>query len=53
MLVGGIAMANTIAFSLEAVMLFYLLNREVPGFFRTGSTIPRALVRKIRRCLDA
>ena len=41
--VGGIALANAIAFTVEAVFLFFLLNRKVPGFFRSIGTAFRAL----------
>lgn len=34
----GIALANTAAFTLEAALLFWLLNRRVSGIFRIGST---------------
>jgi putative peptidoglycan lipid II flippase len=33
----GIALANSTAFTLEAALLFWLLNRRVPGIFRVGS----------------
>lgn len=34
----GIALANTAAFTLEAVLLFGLLNRRAPGILQVGST---------------
>ncbi len=37
----GIALANTLAFSAEALMLLILLNRRVPGLLRVGGTILR------------
>ncbi len=42
--VGGIALANAIAFTIEAVMLFVLLNRKVPAFFKAQSTIYRSVL---------
>jgi putative peptidoglycan lipid II flippase len=41
--VGGLAAANSIAFTVEAVMLFILLRRTVPGILRAGSTGLRAV----------
>ena len=37
----GIALANTLAFTLEAGLLFYLLNRKTPGIFRVRATVLR------------
>lgn len=37
----GIALANTVAFTLEAAILFWFLSRRVPGIFRVGSTALR------------
>jgi putative peptidoglycan lipid II flippase len=37
----GIALANTVAFTGEALLLLYLLNRRVPGILRMGSTLLR------------
>ena len=42
--VGGIALANSIAFTLEAVILFLLLRRDVPGVFQARETALRAFV---------
>lgn len=42
--VGGIALANSVAFTAEAVMLFVLLQRRVPGYFRALPTFFRALL---------
>ncbi len=39
----GIALANTLAFTSEAVLLFFLLKRRLPTPVRTGSSLPRAL----------
>ena len=41
--VGGIALANSLAFTIEAVMLFFLLHRKIPGFFKVRSTVVRAV----------
>lgn len=41
--VAGIALANSIAFTVEAILLFILLNRKIPGFFRARSTAVRAV----------
>jgi putative peptidoglycan lipid II flippase len=37
----GIALANTLAFTGEALFLLFLLNRKVPGMLRLGSTLLR------------
>jgi putative peptidoglycan lipid II flippase len=37
----GIALANALAFTGEAILLLYLLNRKFPGLSRLGSTLPR------------
>lgn len=42
--VGGISLANSIAFTVEAVMLFYLLHRRVPGFLRIRGALARAVL---------
>ena len=39
----GIALANSISFTLEALLLIWLLNRRVPGIFRLRSTAWRVL----------
>ncbi|NJN43834.1 MAG: oligosaccharide flippase family protein [Anaerolineae bacterium] len=39
----GIALANTTAFTIEALLLLWLLNRQVPGVVRMGSTGLRAV----------
>ena len=41
--VGGIAFANAVAFTAEAVILFILLRRSVPGIFQARATALRAL----------
>ncbi|HEY62148.1 MAG TPA: murein biosynthesis integral membrane protein MurJ [Anaerolineae bacterium] len=38
----GIALANSLSFTLEALLLLFLLNRKFPGILKTGDTIPRA-----------
>jgi putative peptidoglycan lipid II flippase len=38
----GIALANTLAFTGEALLLLFLLNRRSPGLLRVGSTLARA-----------
>jgi putative peptidoglycan lipid II flippase len=40
----GIALANTLAFTGEALLLLYLLNRRLPGLLRVGSTFGRVLL---------
>jgi putative peptidoglycan lipid II flippase len=40
----GIGLANTLAFTGEALLLLYLLNRSVPGLLRVGRTLLRSLV---------
>jgi putative peptidoglycan lipid II flippase len=39
--VAGIALANALAFTGEAVLLLYLLNRKFPGLLRLGNTLTR------------
>ena len=39
----GIALANSIAFTAEALLLLFLLNRRYPGVLRTGKTLPRVI----------
>jgi putative peptidoglycan lipid II flippase len=40
----GIALANSIAFTFEALLLWYLLQRRFPGVTHVGSTLLRALL---------
>jgi putative peptidoglycan lipid II flippase len=40
----GIALANTLAFTGEAVLLLYLLNRKVPGLLLVGGTLLRGIL---------
>jgi len=40
----GIALANSLAFSIEGLLLWFLLNRKYPGVLRVGSTLLRAFV---------
>jgi putative peptidoglycan lipid II flippase len=40
----GIALADALAISMEAVILFVLLNRRYPGVLRLGSTLWRILI---------
>jgi len=40
----GIGLANTLAFSGEAILLLYLLNRQVPGLLQVGRTLVRSLL---------
>ena len=40
----GIALANTIAFTGEALLLLYLLNRQLPGLLRVGRTLIRVVI---------
>ncbi len=39
----GIALANTLAFTTEAILLLYLLRRHVPGILRLDGTLGRTL----------
>jgi putative peptidoglycan lipid II flippase len=41
--VAGIALANAIAFTSEALLLFYLLRRRYPGVTQMGKTLPRVI----------
>lgn len=38
----GIALANILAFTLEALLLLWLLNRRFPGILKVGGTLLRA-----------
>jgi len=40
----GIALANTTAFTLEALLLLWILNRRFPGVLRVRATLLRALL---------
>lgn len=40
----GIAIANVVSFSSEALLLYYLLNRQMPGFLKLGRAPLRILV---------
>lgn len=40
----GIALANTLAFTGEALLLLYLLNRRFPGVLRFGGSLPRVVL---------
>jgi putative peptidoglycan lipid II flippase len=40
----GIALANSVAFTAQALLLWYLHNRRFPGVLRVGSTLLRALL---------
>ena len=40
----GIALANTLAFTGEALLLLYLLNRKVPGLLLVGGTLLRGIL---------
>ncbi|MEI7987809.1 MAG: murein biosynthesis integral membrane protein MurJ [Chloroflexota bacterium] len=39
----GIALANVTAFTFEALLLLYLLNRKIPGVVNVWDSIPRVL----------
>lgn len=41
--VPGIALGNSLAFTSEALLLFYLLNRRTPGIFAVGDTLLRVV----------
>ncbi len=40
----GIALANVTAFSLEALLLLYLLNRKLPGITKVWDIVPRVCI---------
>jgi putative peptidoglycan lipid II flippase len=40
----GIALANTCAFTAEAIFLLILLNRKAPGLLRMGTTLARVVL---------
>jgi putative peptidoglycan lipid II flippase len=40
----GIALANIVAFTLEALLLMYLLNRRFPGIIRAGNSFLKAFL---------
>ncbi|MBN1148229.1 MAG: murein biosynthesis integral membrane protein MurJ [Anaerolineales bacterium] len=40
----GIALANTLSFSSEALLLLLVLNRRFPGVLRVGSTLARVVL---------
>lgn len=40
----GIALANTTAFTLEALLLLWLLNRRFPGVLKVGATLLRVSI---------
>ena len=40
----GIALANTLAFTMQALGMVWLLNREFPGLAHVGSTLWRVLL---------
>lgn len=40
---GGLALADTLAFTSQALVLLWILNRRFPGMLRLGSTLLRAL----------
>lgn len=45
--VAGIALANGLAFTGEALLLLYLLNRKVPGLLKVGDTLRRVLLASV------
>src|SRR3990170_1233371 len=47
----GIGLANTLAFSGEALLLLFLLNRKIPGLLRVGGTLVRATLALIGSAL--
>ena len=40
----GIALANSVAFTLQSLLLWYLMNRRYPGVTKVGRTLLRALL---------
>ncbi|MEK6256820.1 MAG: murein biosynthesis integral membrane protein MurJ [Chloroflexota bacterium] len=42
--IGGIAFANTFAFTVEASILLWLLNRKFPGLLQVGTALRRVLL---------
>ena len=45
--VAGVALANALAFTGEAVLLLYLLNRKFPGLLQFGSTLTRVVMASV------
>jgi len=43
----GIALANVTAFTLEALLLLYLLNRKLPGVVNVWDSLPRIAIAAI------
>jgi putative peptidoglycan lipid II flippase len=43
----GIALANSLAFTGEAILLLYLLNRRFPGIWNVGGTLPRVVTASV------
>jgi putative peptidoglycan lipid II flippase len=41
---GGIALANSISYSIQALILIVILNRQLPEHFRLGGTFLRGLL---------
>lgn len=40
----GIALANAVAFTMETVLLFYVLSRKYPGILTISGTLPRVVI---------
>jgi putative peptidoglycan lipid II flippase len=43
----GIALANSVAFTLQSLLLWFLLNRRYPGVTKVGRTLLRALAASV------
>jgi putative peptidoglycan lipid II flippase len=40
----GIALANSVAFTLQSLLLLYVINRRYPGITKVGRTLLRAIL---------
>jgi len=49
----GIALANAIAFTMETLLLFYLLGRKYSGILKISGTLPRVVIGTILSSLAA
>ncbi len=49
--IAGIALANALAFTGEALLLLYLLNRKFPGLSRLGNTLARVTLAGVAAAL--
>jgi putative peptidoglycan lipid II flippase len=49
----GIALANSVAFTLQSLLLWYVLNRRYPGITKVGRTLLRAILASAAAALVA